>query len=268
MNLQWARRCPGSTNNFDLVLTNPQDLDAERMNHLLDAITRERHRNQTLSYRAHDELRRWLREPDTPLKSDAYVLLSNWFMTRSGDRHSVVATRCEALWDALFASRPVERLSSSEPGRNHVMIPAEFERFWQRVIAAQGGDPVRQFPAPIERSMNSNATEANQLPSLRPELPPLHADDHGAIRVGNSRVLLELVIRAFQDGAVPETIVQRYSTLTLPEVYAVIAYYLRHTPEVESYLAHRERKAEEIRRRIESQQRDLTEIRARLLAHR
>lgn len=100
------------------------------------------------------------------------------------------------------------------------------------------------------------------------EAPPLREDAAGAVRVGESRVLLELVIRAFQDGATPETIVQRYSTLALPDVYAVIAYYLRHRSEVESYLAQREQKADEVRQRIENQQGDLSEIRARLLAQR
>jgi uncharacterized protein (DUF433 family) len=98
--------------------------------------------------------------------------------------------------------------------------------------------------------------------------PPLREDAAGALRVGDSRVLLEVVIRAFQDGATPETIVQRYSTLALADVYAVIAYYLRHRSEVDEYLARREQKAEEVRRRIESQQGDLSEIRARLLAKR
>ena len=69
------------------------------------------------------------------------------------------------------------------------------------------------------------------------KLPPLREDAAGALRVGDSRVLLELVIRAFLDGATPETIVQRYSTLALPDVYAVIVYYLRHRSEVEGYLA-------------------------------
>ena len=50
----------------------------------------------------------------------------------------------------------------------------------------------------------------------------------GGLRVGRSRVLLELVIRAFQDGATPEAIVQRYPTTTLADIYAVVAYYLRH----------------------------------------
>jgi uncharacterized protein (DUF433 family) len=100
------------------------------------------------------------------------------------------------------------------------------------------------------------------------EAPPLREDASGALRVGDSRVLLELVVRAFQDGATPETIVQRYSTLTLPDAYAVIAYYLRHRNEVEEYLARREQQAEEVRKRIEGQQGDLSAIRARLLARR
>ena len=100
------------------------------------------------------------------------------------------------------------------------------------------------------------------------ESPPLREDVAGGLRVGDSRVLLELVIRAFQDGATPETIVQRYSTLALSDVYAVIAYYLRHRSEVEAYLTRREQEAEEVRKGIESQQGDLREIRARLPARR
>lgn len=100
------------------------------------------------------------------------------------------------------------------------------------------------------------------------EAPPLREDSSGALRVGDTRVLLELVIRAFQDGATPESIVQRYATLALSDVYAVIAYYLRHRSQVEAYLARREQQAEEARQRIESQQGDLSEIRTRLLARR
>jgi uncharacterized protein (DUF433 family) len=104
--------------------------------------------------------------------------------------------------------------------------------------------------------------------TVQAEAPPLRQDASGALRVGESRVLLELVIRAFQDGATPETIVQRYSTLALADAYAVVAYYLRHRSEVESYLAAREQKAVEVRQRVESQQGDLSELRARLLAQR
>lgn len=101
---------------------------------------------------------------------------------------------------------------------------------------------------------------------LECEAPPLREDETGAVRVGNSRVLLELVIRAFQDGAAPESIVQRYSTLSLAEVYSTIGYYLRHQPQVDSYLTDREQLAEAVHQRLSETQPDLSLIRSRLLA--
>lgn len=136
--MNWTRRFPNSANNFDLVVTDPERLDLTHMTTLLSAVLAETHRSLSLSSRASTEFRRWFSQPDTPLKSEAYVLLSNWFLTQSGDRHSTVASRCEDLWDALFACRPLNRLSSSEAGRNHVMIPSEFQSFWRRLREAQG----------------------------------------------------------------------------------------------------------------------------------
>jgi hypothetical protein len=94
------RRFPNSAHNFDLVLAVPEELESENLNIVLNRILEESHRGLTLSSRAIKEFRRWFAEPDTPLQSEAYVLLSNWFMTQSGDRHSTVASRCEDLWDA------------------------------------------------------------------------------------------------------------------------------------------------------------------------
>jgi hypothetical protein len=79
---------------------------------------------------------------------------------------------------------------------------------------------------------------------------------------------VELVLWAFQDGATPEAIVQRYPTLSLVEVYTVIAYYLQHQDEMERYLAKQEQRATEVRERIERGQGDLAELRSRLLARR
>lgn len=104
--------------------------------------------------------------------------------------------------------------------------------------------------------------------AIEPESPPLQVDATGAIRVGNSRVLLELVIRAFEDGSTPEAIVQRYPTVGLPDVYGAIHYYLRHGDEVARYLADRERQGKDVRDRIESRQGDMSGVRARLLARR
>ena len=104
--------------------------------------------------------------------------------------------------------------------------------------------------------------------TLVAEIPPLRTDETGAIRVGTSRVLLELVIRAFDDGSTPESIVQRYPTTGLSEVYAAIAYYLRHPDEVRGYLEDREQQAEQTRRQIDERQGDLSAIRQRLLSRR
>ena len=101
---------------------------------------------------------------------------------------------------------------------------------------------------------------------LEREAPPLREDESGAIRIGDSRVLLELVIRAFQDGASPESIVQRYATLSLSDVYTTIGYYLRHQQEIESYLNQREQLAESVLQRLSNIQPDLSLIRIRLLA--
>jgi uncharacterized protein (DUF433 family) len=101
---------------------------------------------------------------------------------------------------------------------------------------------------------------------VQSEAPPLRQDVSGALRVGHSRVLLELVVRAFEDGATPEAITQRYPTVTLADIYAVIAYYLRHREDIEAYLIEREHRAQEVRHRIEAHQGNLADLRDRLLA--
>jgi uncharacterized protein (DUF433 family) len=101
---------------------------------------------------------------------------------------------------------------------------------------------------------------------LQSEAPPLRQDVSGALRVGHSRVLVELVVRAFQDAATPEAIAQRYPAATLADIYAVIAYYLRHREDIGAYLIEREQRAQEVRQRIEARQGNLAHLRDRLLA--
>ena len=103
--------------------------------------------------------------------------------------------------------------------------------------------------------------------TVRSETPPLRLDSSGEIRIGQTRVLLELVVSAFQDGATPEEIVQNYDTLSLPDVYAVIAYYLNHQTEVDEYIEIRALEAQVLKKKVASQ-RDLGEIRKRLLNRR
>lgn len=84
---------------------------------------------------------------------------------------------------------------------------------------------------------------------------PLYEDPPGVLRVGRSRVLLELVIRAHQRGASPQDIARMYNTLDLGDVYAVVAYYLVHPAEVDEYLRKCDEEADAVRRKIESSQR-------------
>lgn len=94
---------------------------------------------------------------------------------------------------------------------------------------------------------------------------PLRTEADGTIRIGNSRVLLEIVIHAFQRGETPEGIVQAFPTLKLEDVYTVIAYYLQNQAEVDDYVRQAEAEGERIRREIEAQQPSLVGLRERLL---
>jgi uncharacterized protein (DUF433 family) len=84
------------------------------------------------------------------------------------------------------------------------------------------------------------------------ERPPLR-EVGGAFRVGASNVTLETVLWAFQEGATPEAIVEEYPSLALADVYAAVAYYLRHRDEVETYLR---AQAEAYQSTVESIQRE------------
>lgn len=97
------------------------------------------------------------------------------------------------------------------------------------------------------------------------EIVPIAADREGVIRVSGTRVPLETVIGAFQDGADPEQIVLNYTLLPLADVYQVIAYYLRNREKVDAYLRSVRVREEEGRKSIEAHW-NQTGIRERLLA--
>jgi uncharacterized protein (DUF433 family) len=93
---------------------------------------------------------------------------------------------------------------------------------------------------------------------------PLRRDAGGAWRVAGTRVPLDTVVAAFDAGATPEEICQRFPTLALADVYAVLGYYMQHRPEVEAYLRRREQEAADARREVEARH-DPRGLRERLL---
>jgi uncharacterized protein (DUF433 family) len=100
--------------------------------------------------------------------------------------------------------------------------------------------------------------------AIQEEPLPLAADADGSVRVGGTRVTLDTVVEAFNEGLTAEEIAQQYPVLALADIYAVISYYLRHREYVWEYLAQRKDLASEIRKKLDTG--SSADFRERLLA--
>jgi uncharacterized protein (DUF433 family) len=96
---------------------------------------------------------------------------------------------------------------------------------------------------------------------------PLTLDKDGTIRITGSRVTLDSLIHAFQQGATAEQIHDSFPSLDLGDIYATIAYYLDHQDQVERYLRQQASAARRTRQFIEERQ-DSTFLRQRIRARR
>jgi uncharacterized protein (DUF433 family) len=76
---------------------------------------------------------------------------------------------------------------------------------------------------------------------------PLATDADGVMRIGGTRVTLDTVVAAFQEGATAEAIAEQYPSLALADVYTVLGYYLHHRAEVDAYLQRRGHQAVQAR---------------------
>jgi uncharacterized protein (DUF433 family) len=93
------------------------------------------------------------------------------------------------------------------------------------------------------------------------------AERDGVIRVGSTRVSLESVLVAFNQGSTPEEIVEQYPSISLPDVFAVIAYYLQNRSQLDSYLAEQRNRRSQVERDLEVRY-DISGFRKRLLDRR
>ncbi|MBE2224052.1 MAG: DUF433 domain-containing protein [Anaerolineae bacterium] len=87
---------------------------------------------------------------------------------------------------------------------------------------------------------------------IQEQAPPLKEDHDGVMRMKGSRVTLDTVIHAFNEGHTAEEIVSHYPALKLADVYGVISYYLNNQVTVDNYLQQQENEAKEIRQIMES----------------
>jgi uncharacterized protein (DUF433 family) len=103
---------------------------------------------------------------------------------------------------------------------------------------------------------------------IEAETPPLERWKDGSIRIAGTRLLLETIVISYKQGDSAEEIAHNFPSASVQNVYAVIAYYLRHRDDVEAYLAEQTRRGEEVRREIEAQFPPDPGLKARLLARR
>jgi uncharacterized protein (DUF433 family) len=103
--------------------------------------------------------------------------------------------------------------------------------------------------------------------SIHADVPPLRATKDGVVRIADTRIPLERVVRAFLAGMTPEQIVHDFDVLAVEDVYSVINYYLHHRAEVDAYLEAAEQETDAARHAMGSGG-GATGLRARLLARR
>src|SRR5436190_21717598 len=96
---------------------------------------------------------------------------------------------------------------------------------------------------------------------------PLTTGEDGVIRVSGTRVTLDTIVAAFDEGATAEEIAQQYPSLALADIYVVLGYYLGQRKTLDAYL----RKRRQVRNAVREENRrrfPANDIRKRLLARR
>jgi len=81
---------------------------------------------------------------------------------------------------------------------------------------------------------------------------PLRTDEHGVIRVSQTRVTLDTLLGFYKQGQSPEALHEGFPSVPLGDIYAVIAWYLVHQEAADAYLEQGDREGEEIRKKIEA----------------
>ena len=65
---------------------------------------------------------------------------------------------------------------------------------------------------------------------------PLHTDDDGVLRIRDTRITLHTIISTYKIGESPEDIHEAFPSITLADIYMLIAYYLANRETVDTYI--------------------------------
>jgi len=74
----------------------------------------------------------------------------------------------------------------------------------------------------------------------------------GGFRMRGTRIPVERVVNAYRAGDTPEQIADDYDTLSLADVYRLIAFYLDHRADVDAYVREQAEVADQLQARIEA----------------
>ena len=97
---------------------------------------------------------------------------------------------------------------------------------------------------------------------------PLRVDEEGTIRVGDTRITLDVLLGDYRRGMTPKQIVDQLNSLTVADVYGALAYYHRHKDELDAYLQYRAEGSACRQREIEATQPTFDQMKSRILARR
>jgi uncharacterized protein (DUF433 family) len=97
---------------------------------------------------------------------------------------------------------------------------------------------------------------------------PLVVLESGAMRIKGSRVSLDSIVYQFNLGSTPEQIAHSFPAVPLPDVYAVLAFYLSNRAAVDEYIRQQDTAGDTIQQHVEAdsqQQAATVELRERML---
>src|SRR6185437_6270936 len=98
------------------------------------------------------------------------------------------------------------------------------------------------------------------------DLTPLREDNSGTLRVGPTRLTLDLVLEELERGTSPEEMLRNYPFRSLDDILGTIAFAESHRDQVNEYLAVRKARADEMQAFFEARRPPIT--RTELLARR